>query len=184
MGVVRQIQLCSNMLRGRNGKSKHVPECGPWKAVLYTNQEMIPARNTIDTHAQDFVVNEELLLTIWKHSHNAFAYPTILKVLDVFSLSAVIRHPDAPTNSSPIVQTRVSSPRTAPDTPVAGIISWSVDSRMSVQLSTRLQRLFCYCVLQCCFNSSVCIEKWMLIKLKHSHVSRAECMTKSQYKDW
>lgn len=63
-GVVQQIQLCSNMLRGRNWKSEHVPQCGLWNAVLYTDQEMIPAKNAIDAHAQDFLVNEELLLTI------------------------------------------------------------------------------------------------------------------------
>jgi len=63
-GVVQQIQLCSNMLRGRNGKIEHVPQYGLWNAVLYTDQEMIPARNAIDAYAQDFVVNEELLPTI------------------------------------------------------------------------------------------------------------------------
>jgi len=30
--------------------------------LLSTDQEMMPARNAIDAHAQDFVVNEELLL--------------------------------------------------------------------------------------------------------------------------
>jgi len=52
------------MLRGRNGKIEHVPQYGLWNAVLYTDQEMIPARNAIDAYAQDFVVNEELLPTI------------------------------------------------------------------------------------------------------------------------
>jgi len=32
--------------------------------LLSTDQEMMPARNAIDAHAQDFVMNEELLLSI------------------------------------------------------------------------------------------------------------------------
>ena len=40
------------------------------------------ARNAIDTHAQDFVANDDLLLPTLK----AFAHYTILEMLDVFSL--------------------------------------------------------------------------------------------------
>jgi hypothetical protein len=34
--------------------------------VLFTDQEIISAKNAIDTHAQDLVVNDELLLPILK----------------------------------------------------------------------------------------------------------------------
>jgi hypothetical protein len=58
-------------------------------------------------HEQDFVVNYELLLPILK----AFAYYTLLKMLQVFSLCVVVEQSVAPTNSSPAVSC------TAPDTP-------------------------------------------------------------------
>jgi hypothetical protein len=42
----------------------------------------MPARKATDAHAQDFVTNDELLLSIL----NAFAQFTLLDVRDVFSL--------------------------------------------------------------------------------------------------
>jgi hypothetical protein len=39
-----------------------------------TDQEMIPARNAIEAHAQDFIVKNKLLLSIFKHSFSALAH--------------------------------------------------------------------------------------------------------------
>ena len=58
---------------------------------------------------------------------------------DVVSLCAVVEQSVTPTNSSPVVLLIASSPpHHARHLPLAGIISWSVDSRLSVHLSTRL----------------------------------------------
>jgi hypothetical protein len=66
---------------------------------------MIPARNTIDAHAQDFVGNDELLLS----NVSALAHYTLLEMLDVFSL-CVVEQSVAPTSSSPVIRLIVSSP--------------------------------------------------------------------------
>jgi hypothetical protein len=49
---------------------------------LSTSKEMIPATNVTDAHAQNFVANHKLLLTILQ----TFAYYTILEMLDVLGL--------------------------------------------------------------------------------------------------
>jgi hypothetical protein len=47
---------------------------------------MIPAGNVTDVHAQDFVVNEKLLLPILKMFAQCNDHSPLLKVLDVFSV--------------------------------------------------------------------------------------------------
>ena len=47
---------------------------------------MMPDRNETNAHAQDFVVNDELLLPIPKAFTQALAYYTLLEKLDVFCL--------------------------------------------------------------------------------------------------
>jgi hypothetical protein len=84
---------------------------------LSTDQEMIPHRNGIDAHEQDFVVNGELLLLIQK----AFAECTLLTHAARHRLcfQSVV-----PASRSPVVR------RTAPDTPTTvGIILWPVVCR-------------------------------------------------------
>jgi hypothetical protein len=87
---------------------------------------MNPDRNTIHTHAQDFVVKDELLLPILK------AFAQCRRSLhatrdDVFGLCVVIELSVAPTNSSSVVP---SLHRTAPNTPLPLQVSsrglWSV----------------------------------------------------------
>jgi hypothetical protein len=55
--------------------------------LLSTNQEMIPARNAIDAHAQ-----------------SALAQYTLLEMLDVFSLRVLLEQSVAPTNSRSVIQ--------------------------------------------------------------------------------
>jgi len=43
-----------------------------------TDQEMIPARNAIEAHAQDFIVKNKLLLSIVKHSYSVLAHYKLL----------------------------------------------------------------------------------------------------------
>jgi len=86
---------------------------------------MIPVRNAVDAHAQDFIVKNKLLISIVKHSYNALAHYKLLRKDDVFSLCAVVEQPVAPTNSSPLVPPIASSPRTTPTThspPHVGIV--------------------------------------------------------------
>jgi hypothetical protein len=79
--------------------------------VLSTDHEMIPASNTIGTHAQDFVAKEALLLPVLKIFHRTLAQSTFLEMLDVFSLRGIVEDSVAPTNSSPV------SPPPRPGTP-------------------------------------------------------------------
>lgn len=76
---------------------------------------MFSGRNTTDAYAQD---DEGTPPQPWDHWHKALAYDTLLEML-MFSVFAVTLQSEAPTNSRPAVS------RTVPDTPHAGIISWS-----------------------------------------------------------
>jgi len=90
---------------------------------LSTDQEMIPHRNGIGAHVQNFLTNEELLRLMLK----AFAECTLPTHAARHRLcfQSVV-----PTSRSPVV------PRTAPDTPTTvGIISWPVVCRQFHNLS-------------------------------------------------
>ena len=55
--------------------------------VLSTDQEMIPARNVTDAHAQDFVVNDEFLLTSLKaFAHTAHSFKLCYSKCSMFSV--------------------------------------------------------------------------------------------------
>lgn len=74
--------MCSNQGTGRSIKVCHWQRpkaarlgIGIGVCIIYslmtlctqsTDKEMIPARNTMDAHAQDFAANDELLLSILK----------------------------------------------------------------------------------------------------------------------
>ena len=70
--------------------------------VLSTDPEMIPAKNTTDTHAQDFLANDQLLLPILK----AFVQCTgsLHATPNAWCFQSV-----APTNSSSVVPSTTSS---------------------------------------------------------------------------
>jgi hypothetical protein len=58
--------------------------------ILSTGQEMIPACNAIDARAQDFVVNDELLLFILKTlAQCTRPLHSLLEMPDVFSLCGI-----------------------------------------------------------------------------------------------
>jgi len=65
---------------------KHIPELLKFHnkkfwykfCVWSTDQEMIPARNAVEAHAQDFIVKNKLLLSIVKHSYTALAHYKLL----------------------------------------------------------------------------------------------------------
>jgi hypothetical protein len=78
------------------------------RTILYTDQEMIPVKNAIDAHAQDFVTNDELLLPVLKALHSALAR---YSKCSMFLVCVVVEDSVAFRNSSPAVT------RTAPDTP-------------------------------------------------------------------
>jgi len=85
---------------------------------------MIPASNAIDAHAQDFVVNDELLLSILKtYAQCNRPLHSLLEMRDVFNL-CVLEQCVAPTNRSAYSP----APRPTPTRSPAGIISRSVDS--------------------------------------------------------
>jgi hypothetical protein len=52
---------------------------------------MIPACNVTDALVQDIVVNERLLLVILKAFTTALTHRTLVKMLDVFTLSHPLR---------------------------------------------------------------------------------------------
>jgi hypothetical protein len=79
---------------------------------------MIPARIATYAHAQDFMANDEFLLPILKAQHNAFAHNTLLEMLDVFSLCVAVQMSVDPAQSTPVVPSAASRPRTAPDMPI------------------------------------------------------------------
>ena len=91
--------------------------------LLSTDQEMIPARNAVDARVSNFVLNDELLLSLLK----AFAQCTrwLHATRNAWCFQSVVA-----TNSSPGVT------RTAPDTPpphlTTGIISRSVGCRRNI----------------------------------------------------
>jgi hypothetical protein len=61
---------------------------------------MVPARNAIDAHAQDFVMNDELLLPILQAFAQCTRSYALLEMLDVLSLHAVLQISVSPTNNS------------------------------------------------------------------------------------
>jgi hypothetical protein len=64
---------------------------------------MIPYRNAIDAHAQDIVMNNELLLSTPKRSAEYTAYYTLLEMTEFFSVPVLIEHSVALTNSLPVI---------------------------------------------------------------------------------
>lgn len=80
--------------------------------LLVTGQHVNPAGNAMDAHVQDFLVNDELLLSQpGKHSHSALAhlgfFGSTLCLQSVCSIELAV----APTENIP------ATLRTAPDTP-------------------------------------------------------------------
>jgi hypothetical protein len=71
---------------------------------------MIRARNAIDVHAQDFVVNDQLLLLKLKALAQEARSLQVLEIFHVFSLTVAEELSIAPTNNSPVVPTIASSP--------------------------------------------------------------------------
>ena len=86
---------------------------------------MITARNAITAHAKDFLLNDELLLSIL----SAFARTlhwltaTLLEMLDAFSLCVLVERSVAPANSSPPYSHQTPEPRQTRPIHTAGIIS-------------------------------------------------------------
>ena len=64
---------------------------------------MIPATNAIAAHALEFVVNDELLLSILKTSVARHENYKLLAISDVYSLCTVVQLFVASINSSPVV---------------------------------------------------------------------------------
>jgi len=88
---------------------------------------MIPARNEICAHAQDFLANNKFLLSILV----ALGHYTLLEMLDVFRPRAVVKQSGARTCSSLVVVPVASSPPAPHQTlllqpSTTGVISWSV----------------------------------------------------------
>ena len=79
--------------------------------VLSAYQDMILARNPTDAHARDFR-SEWRVPTIHPESirTSVLAHYALLEMLDVFNLCIVAQRTVAPTNSSPVIPPRASSP--------------------------------------------------------------------------
>jgi hypothetical protein len=75
--------------------------------------------NATDPHAQDFVVNDFLLLLILKYSHSTLADYTLIENIRIVSLRLAIDMIVAPTSSIAVVPAIVNNPRSAPDTPTS-----------------------------------------------------------------
>ena len=70
---------------------------------MLTDQEKIPTRNVIDSHAKDLVANGDFYYPSRENSHIALADYPLLEIPDVFSLCAVAEQTAARTNSSTVV---------------------------------------------------------------------------------
>ena len=73
--------------------------------VSSTAKEVISARNSIDAHAQGFVVNDEWLLPIFRASAQCTRSLEIFEVLSLYSSRTV-----APTNGNLVPPTLYSTP--------------------------------------------------------------------------
>lgn len=71
---------------------------------------MIPARNAIDAHAQNILVNNDLLLLILKTFSQCTRSLLYSKFFDVFSSCVVAELSVTPTSSIPVILTVASSP--------------------------------------------------------------------------
>ena len=88
-----------------------------WHYVRPTDQYIIPTRNVIDAHAQEFVVNNELLLPILKAFAGALAGHTLLEIFDIFQPFSIRREVCRTFRHQSIWAPTARSPPTAPDTP-------------------------------------------------------------------
>jgi hypothetical protein len=76
------------------------------KQLIPTDQETTSSRKAKDAQAQYLLVNDELLLSILKHSHSALAHCAPLQTLHVSGLCVVVWQSVVPT----IVLSKASSP--------------------------------------------------------------------------
>ena len=72
--------------------------------LLSTDQEMIPAMNTINAHVQNFVTNDEMLIPVLKAFLQYGTHYTLHDVYDVFSLCTrmLVEQSVASTSSSTV----------------------------------------------------------------------------------
>lgn len=74
---------------------------------------MIPARNVIDVHVQDSVINDKLLLPILiAYTQCTCSLHMTQTMLDVVSLCIVVELPFTPTNTRPTVCRTISDMHT------------------------------------------------------------------------
>jgi hypothetical protein len=122
--------------------------------VLSTDHEVIPARNVIDAHAQDFVVNDKLLLSVLKtfaqYTCSLHATGNACCILCVYVVVVlVVQQAVAPTNISVVVPpVTISSPHRSRHTPssrgsslcmifVFDLLANSVNRNCNVRMSFR-----------------------------------------------
>jgi hypothetical protein len=65
-------------------------DCNDQWIINVHRPEMITARNEIDAHVQDFMLNDELLLFIQRAPAHCCHLSRLLKMLDVFSLCVLV----------------------------------------------------------------------------------------------
>ena len=93
--------------------------------ILSPDQEMLPARNLIDAHAQVSVAYDGLLLLTPNELIHFTRHYTLLEILDVFSLCVVAEMSFATNGSLVVLCTATDSP------PRVRILLWSVVCNVS-----------------------------------------------------
>lgn len=105
--VERAIGSLVTVPRSPFGRTTHEVYSNNQTYVLSTDQEMIPAKNVTDAHAQDFVVKDEFLLTSLKaFARTAYSFKLCHSKCSMFSvcvqwLSSLSLLPKAAQNSPP-----------------------------------------------------------------------------------
>jgi len=85
--------------------------------LMFTDKEMIPARKAIDDHAQYFVLNNKLLLSLLEAFVQWSAHCALLEMFAVYSLCVLAEQTVVPTNAFQYSSLWLAVPRNAPDTP-------------------------------------------------------------------